>query len=607
MALIAHVKEHLSAARALRRFWREESGMVTPLVLIFIFLMMITGGIAVDLMRFEWRRVEVQNTLDRATLSVANLTQVIARSDQYPTEQAHAEALVQDYFTKARLPDNLTSVVLDEGLNYRIVQARADVVSPNFFMSLLNIPQLAAVNASTAEQRTTNIEIALVLDVSASMYNDISRITNLKVAAKDFVDAVLSESNRNLISLSLVPYNGQVNLGPELFAQYNVTHKHGTADNYCVDLPLDTYNSTSISRLVALPQVPFADSYSSTTQSYDRTTILGHTMNTQRNLRSNIWCTNTPGNYVRVHNNNPTQLKAQIDALVPIGATSINLGMKWGTNLLDPATQPVVAALSNRGIVPAVFANRPAPFSDRETTKIVVLMTDGEHFEQERFNDTSYRTGESPIFRASSDQNMSIFHQYRMSDSTNRCKPFWVPHYRSGSSGTYGEWHARPWNGTAPATNLCFSNSSSTTLTGYTLPTGVSRLNWEQVWPVARVQWVAWELYARAISGTTNNTTSQNNRISTFNTWMANFRSLTPTTTMDSQLSSLCTRAKETGIEVYGIAFEAPSGAQTLLRNCSSTPKSKYYFNVTADGTGIDIRSAFRSIASTLSKLRLTQ
>lgn len=606
MAMIAHLRERTAPGQAVQNFLREESGMVTPLVLIFIFLMMVTGGIAVDLMRFEWRRVQVQNTLDRATLSVANLTQVIARSDLYPTEQAHAEALVQDYFTKAGLPDNLTSVVLDEGLNYRIVKARADVISANFFMSLLNIPQLAAINASTAEQRTTHIEIALVLDVSGSMYNNISRITNLKLAAKDFIDAVLSEANRDLISVSIVPYNGQVNLGPDLFAAYNVTNKHGAANSYCIDLPLNTYSTTTISRQLAMPQVPFADAYSSTTQSYNSTAMTGHTTD-GRNLRSNIWCTDTPGNYVRVHNNNPVQLKAQIDGLLPIGATAINLGMKWGTALLDPDSQPVVASLAGRGIVPAVFAARPAPYSDRETTKIIVLMTDGEHFEQERFNDTQYRTGDSPIYYAASDKKMSIFHQSRISNSSTRCKPFWVPHYRSGSSGTSGEWHARPWTGTAPDSALCFSTSSTASLTGYTAPNGAARQSWQQVWAIARVQWVAWELYARAISGIANTTAAQQARVATYKTWMDNFRSLTDTITMDSQLESLCTRAKETGIEVYGIAFESTTRGENLLRNCSSTPKSKYFFNVSADGKGVDIRTAFRSIASTLSKLRLTQ
>ena len=101
-------------------------------------------------------------------------------------------AVVNDYFTKAGLGSNIDGVDVKQGANFRIITADAKVLSRNYFMSLLDTPELQGTAASTAEQRITNVEIALVLDVSGSMYNSISRITNLKVAAKDFVDTVLA-------------------------------------------------------------------------------------------------------------------------------------------------------------------------------------------------------------------------------------------------------------------------------------------------------------------------------------------------------------------------------------------------------------------------------
>jgi homospermidine synthase len=71
--------------------------------------------------------------------------------------------------------------------------------------------------------------------------------------------------------------------------------------------------------------------------------------------------------------------------------------------------------------------------------------------------------------------------------------------------------------------------------------------------------------------------------------------------TMNTQLQKACTQAKDKGVIVYGIAFEAPSGGQTQIKNCASS--AAHYYNA----TGLQISSAFRSIANNISQLRLTQ
>lgn len=63
----------------------------------------------------------------------------------------------------------------------------------------------------------------------------------------------------------------------------------------------------------------------------------------------------------------------------------------------------------------------------------------------------------------------------------------------------------------------------------------------------------------------------------------------------------MCDAAKAQKIQVYTIAFEAPSSAQTEMRNCATTPA--YFYNV----EGVEISSAFKSIARQINQLRLTQ
>jgi hypothetical protein len=278
---------------------------------------------------------------------------------------------------------------------------------------------------------------------------------------------------------------------------------------------------------------------------------------------------------VRPHSNNKTALKAQIDGLVAIGATSIDLGMKWGSFLLDPSSRSITAELVSTGQVPPYFASRPANFGDKDTMKVVVLMTDGENFTQERFG--NFRTGLSPIWRSNGDGMLSIQHTSGRPTCAGT-RQFWVPHRWTSS-------------GTQPCSTNGWQN------TAWNSGSGVTQLTWQQVWQLARTDWVAWQLYARALAA------SGSTRDAIYTTWNNNFATYTDTTTMNNRLDQVCEAAKAQGVIVYGIAFEAPDGGKTAIENCASSPSSTYYF----DASGLEIQTAFRLIASNLSQLRLTQ
>ncbi|MEO6299216.1 MAG: pilus assembly protein TadG-related protein, partial [Paracoccaceae bacterium] len=102
------------ALAILRRFGRNEGGALVIFALMLVMLMLMMGGVAVDVMRYEARRTALQNTLDRSTLAAASLSQ-----DLDPT------AVVNDYFLRAGLKQYLKSVTVTEGLNFRNVAADA--------------------------------------------------------------------------------------------------------------------------------------------------------------------------------------------------------------------------------------------------------------------------------------------------------------------------------------------------------------------------------------------------------------------------------------------------------------------------------------------------
>jgi Flp pilus assembly protein TadG len=530
-----------------RQFLRREDGSLIVFGLVLFTLMLMMGGMAVDLMRYEQRRTALQQTIDRSVLAAASLTQ-----DRDP------EAVVNDYFDKAELSQYLRSVTVTEGMNFRIVEADAEAELLPYFTPMVGIDEFFVPAASAAEQRINNVEIVLVLDVSGSMNEPTggtTKIAALRAAAAEFVQTVKTNDVENRISIAIVPYNAQVNLGPVLRGKYNATHVHDIADANCLELPQSAFNTPIISRTTAIPMMAQADTTSSTTRN---TTYYAPT-DTSNATPNSFFCRTLAANLVRFPSGNVAELQSIINGLTAGGNTSITLGMKWALQLIDPASQPLFNELISEGHMSPDFAGRPFAYDDEDMMKVIVVMTDGDHVAHTRIND-AYKTGVSPIYYNPADGRYSIQH-------TSRASPNWyTPHNNSWSTG--------PWGGTSAV-----------------------QQRWQDVWARNRLTWVAWQLYARPLGG--SDSTARTNH---YNTWMNNFRSTWASDTqMDATMQQSCTQAKQQGVIIYGIAFEAPPIGTTQILNCSTSPA--HFFNA----QGLEIQSAFRAIASNISMLRLTQ
>ncbi len=545
-------------------FVRRKDGSVSYMALYFFLLLFMVGGTAVDLMRFEHTRVTLQQTMDRSVLAAASLQQTLSPA-----------AVVTDYFAKANLSSYLDagSIVVTQTLNSRNVRAKASAVSKNLFMDMLGVDELVAPASAAAEQRRTNVEIALVLDISGSMSEAsgaTTKIAALKVAAKAFVDTVLANDTEKRISIAIVPYNAQVNLPLALRTKYNATYNHGVTNINCLEIPASTYTTLNLSRTLAMPMYSHADNSTSTSQSTSYVATSGQGISSQQ-------CDPWVSSQIMLPSNDKIALKAKIDGLVAEGNTSIMLGMRWGVALMDPGAQPLYSELISAGQISTDFASRPAAYTDVDTSKVIILMTDGEHVAHNIVKD-AYKTGTSPIWRANSDGNYSIQHTTgRPAGITNQ---YWVPHLCVSTNCRNGTNTAEAWRATA------YSNG------------GVTQQSWQQVWSNVRVNWVAWQLYARALGNSSANRTTQ------YNTARGNIvGSYASATTMDTMLQQSCSLTKAQGVVVYGIGFEAPTGGQAQISSCSSAPTSNHYFNA----TGLNIASVFQTIAANISQLRLTQ
>uniref|UniRef100_UPI001BCAC1FF TadE/TadG family type IV pilus assembly protein n=1 Tax=Roseicyclus sp. TaxID=1914329 RepID=UPI001BCAC1FF len=170
-----------------QRFMRREDGTITVFAMAVFVLMVGVGGIAVDLMRFEAQRSQLQSTLDRAVLAAASLNQ-----------QRDAEGVVRNYFETAGFENYRLSVDVERNINFRRVAVEAEVDVQTLFMKLFGQRVLTSFASGAAEERIPKVEVSLVLDISGSMMF-LDRMTNLKPAAREFVTSIL-EANDGCVS-----------------------------------------------------------------------------------------------------------------------------------------------------------------------------------------------------------------------------------------------------------------------------------------------------------------------------------------------------------------------------------------------------------------------
>jgi Flp pilus assembly protein TadG len=361
----------------LRLFSRDESGVMIIMTLMFLVLMMIMGGMAVDFMRFESRRVMLQSVSDRAVLAAAEIEQ-----DKTPAD------VVIDYFDKAGFGGTIIGApdVIDTA-DFNSVGVTARLEMDSIYLQLLGIDKLSAPAAATAVEGVANIEVSLIVDISGSMRDIVvpeepgetstaTKIESLRDAATTFAETMLIPKFQDKISLSFVPYSEHVNIGPDLMANLPVTKIHDWS--YCVEFEEADYLSTAFDMSATYDQMQHFQWNSAYDNGYQNEVV-------------NTICPQYDYEQIVPLTQNLASLKLEIAKLQPRAGTAIYMGLKWGLALLDPSMRtPVI------GIADPAFAGRPVNFplpgAATDTQKVIVLMTDGVNSNSTRLIDEVYNT-----------------------------------------------------------------------------------------------------------------------------------------------------------------------------------------------------------------------
>ena len=325
------------------RYRRDEDGAILIFGLIVFVIMLMVGGIAVDMMRYESERVRLQGTADRAVLAAAMLRDNPASPEP--------EDLVRSYFNAeglGRYVNSSNSIQVRESVE----EGRTVTVMPNAqlnttFMRLSGVNDLDMNLLAEATEGLGEIqfELVMVVDVSGSMgamtSSGQTRIQELRNAANVFAETMFEDVSAQSVAISIVPYDSWV-LPPAGFVNHftNVTNPASTAP--CIDFSVwdEVRNSSS-------------------------------TPVTRVNCNTASWRT------VRPMINNLDTARDVINDLRAANTTSIDLGVRFGGLFFDPTMRPAIDQMIDNNQISEDFRGWPNDWDDPLVYRAMILMTDG--------------------------------------------------------------------------------------------------------------------------------------------------------------------------------------------------------------------------------------
>ncbi|MBY9065568.1 hypothetical protein K1X12_01580 [Hyphomonas sp. WL0036] len=407
---------------------RAESGNVAMLAGFLIPCILAMAGIAIDLQNTVRQKSKVQAALDSAVLAGAlgrqagNLPQEVVLD-----VQGYAASLLEEQ--GGGLDCEPVSVTFDEA-NYDIY-GRVRCRQKTYISSLIGHDELTFNVRSTSTYGVGQLDVAFIFDVSGSM-NSYNRLAQLKVAASAAVDELLPDNQQRdgSVRLAIASYNHSLNAGPYLDEVTETVTLSADGSNSTAQSRYSSHNSKRMVDAAtgrrffyfqsgtcsswscgrnstwtwSAARKFFSDTDLSASCVYERTGTQAATdalpgdgawlgtgnprwnfsagspskYDGWRNIENNGATGYGVGAYEGRHGtcmpsgpvpltDDKIALKAHINSLVAEGGTAGHLGIAWGWYLVSPEWASIWPV-----------ASAPLPYREPQTSKAVILMTDGD-------------------------------------------------------------------------------------------------------------------------------------------------------------------------------------------------------------------------------------
>jgi Flp pilus assembly protein TadG len=323
-----------------QRFRSDQRGNVA--ILFGLALLPVVGmvGAAVDYSRANAVRAALQAAADAAALTAAR--------DASGLSEARIAERARGVFAANFNRKDATLGPIEVVKGDKTVRVAASATVKTSIMAIMHVDTIKVATAGEVAWGRNRIELALVLDNTGSMSTD-GKMPALKAAVRDLISDLEKSSDRDMIKVSIVPFDTQVNIGTRFRNESWLTFDAGLDRSLRVDRrhwegcvvdrekPHDSKDYGGVSR----SDYPAAKCET--------------------------------GSLARVQplTNDFRALRETVDAMRPSGYTNITIGMTWG-----------LASLS-RG---EPFSEAE-PFGTRNLKKYMVVLTDGDNTRNRFSND----------------------------------------------------------------------------------------------------------------------------------------------------------------------------------------------------------------------------
>lgn len=622
------------STKGLRAKAGREDGSLTVFALVTLVGMVGIGGLAVDTMNYEAKRVATQDALDRCAL-MSSLAQ--NRIDGGATSNTTAKDVAEDCMGKSEAGN--------DGLNDPVISTsnseRSTTLSGNFTFDGLfpnatgagNSPTKTFALSAQSKQKLPNLEISIAIDTTHAVFWNA-----LRDPLKVFLNTIAAPDTGNKVSVNIVPYGSSVYLGTTLLERFNDTNKpplSNTNARTCLNFSQAERGELGITYAdpyiwswpLQLAGTAFSGTSWETIESQsnmyneaaEATAVMNGAGSCARQTDALAMSGNTP--LIGVQVSRPvsataaTTINNKLNAIVPLNFVLGNIvdttgGLKWALAALDPSLKPIISSQVTAGTSPGAVTGRPRDYTAEDTMKVLLFFTNSA-FANSNYAATELQGGHSgreirpeylgntpsTIWRtpgpATSTRpvRLSVLH----SNAPDPTRPYWVTQGLTTNPQLEAEraqWMAAPYQhpgGGAPV-----------------------RLTWGQAMSQITLFTIIRQLYMAPFSPVTNAT----------NTWSAlveRFTYIARDSVKDREnFAALCSAAKQQGVLIYMMrapgsttvsastpgqaAHNANVGLANPIYNACAT-SSAHTFTLSTT----NIRSTLRMIASNIAQLTLTQ
>ena len=351
--------------RKLDKFTKDCEGSIIPMFAILAIVLIIVAGAGVDYSRAVNNREKLAHALDAAALTLATQlsTSVMTDAEIDTALRAAFSANLQSMGLKERAISNLQHVVdPDNG----IIEITSSVDVPTVFLSLGGIgPEVLHIGVQTEVNYSRfDVELALVLDVTGSMRNDIDALQEASTSLLNTLIPEGTSASDGKVRISIIPYSQGVNLG-----SYASTVTNGTAgsQNCVTERPGDEKYTDAV--------------YNYDDEQSDFFEGAGDKLYRNDIEQSSSFGESCPDSEVLPLTSNRQKLVDSIDSLIATGGTAGQTGISWGWYTLSPSWSSLWP-----------LDSAPADYDDDDVLKFAIVMTDGDFNDYFEFRD--YTTSE---------------------------------------------------------------------------------------------------------------------------------------------------------------------------------------------------------------------